>query len=172
MKIFLKFLHFAVLIVCLIIQIVFGDYLKLYFINFDLIMLVVAAVAVFDGVIYGVAYGFVGGMLFDLLTANIIGVSALIYAVNAFIISRIIDLGFRLKIITYILIIFFITEINLLFISGVYYLFNFSLNVKQFGLEMIINPVCNIILMFIIFPVISAGKEKKEEFGFIYKNKA
>jgi len=171
MKIAYKIIHFLILVICLILQIVFIEYLKLYHINMDLVMVAIIGISIFDGVLYGITYGFAAGLLLDLMLSNVVGVNALTYALNAFIVSKVINIGFRLKILTYILIVFFITELNLLVVSGVYYLFNFSTSLKQLGLEMLISPVCNILFMFLLFPALQAGREKKDEFGFLYKDK-
>jgi rod shape-determining protein MreD len=171
MKIAYKIIHFLILLICLILQIVFIEYLKLYHINIDLVMVAILGISIFDGVLYGIAYGFAAGLLLDLMVSNVVGVNALIYALDAFIVSKVINMGFRFKIITYVIIVFFITELNLLVVSGVYYLFNFSTSLRQLGLEMLINPVGNILFMFLIFPALQAGREKKDEFGFLYKDK-
>ena len=133
-------------------------------------MVAIAAVSIFDGPLFGLVYGFTIGILLDLMVGSITGISAFIYALNGFFAARVVELGFRRKWATYVLLIFFLTEINLLVTSSIYYLFNFSLSAKQLGIEMIVSPVINILLAFIIFPLLSAGREKKEEFGFIYKD--
>jgi len=110
-------------------------------------------------------------MILDLMVGNIIGLSALIYALNGYIVSKIVNIGLKKKIFVYILAIFFITEINLLAFTGVYYLFNFRTSLRGLGLEIAINPICNILLMFIMFPLLQTVRERKDEFGFLYKDK-
>lgn len=173
MKVFYKFLHFFILVICLLIQIVFFEYIKIFSINFDLVMVVIIAIAIFDGTFSGILFGFAAGMMLDLLIGDIIGVSALIYSLNAFIVSKLITSGFKLKYLTYLFIIFLVTEINIITVSLTRYLFNFNSNWMQMGLELITKPVLNIILMFIIFPIISisSGMTRETEFGFKYKNK-
>jgi len=171
MKIFLRIIHFLILVICLIIQVSFIEHLKHYNINIDLLMVAIAAVSIFDGPIFGLVYGFIIGMLLDLMAGSIAGINALIYALNGFFACKIIEIGLRRKWAVYVLLIFLITEVNLLLTSGIYYLFNFSLSARQLGIEMLISPVVNILFMFMIFPFFSAGREKKEEFGFIYKDK-
>jgi len=136
-------------------------------------MVVIIAVALFDGTFWGILLGFAAGMLLDLLIGDIIGISALIYPINAFIASKLITSGFKFKYLTYSFIIFLVTEINIIIISLVRYLFSFNSNWMQMGLELITKPVLNIILMFIIFPIISvsSGMTREIEFGFKYKNK-
>ena len=173
MKVFYKILHFFILIICLLFQIVFFEYLKSFSINFDLVMVVIIAVALFDGTFWGILFGFAVGMVMDLMIGDIIGISALIYSINAFIVARLITSGFKFKYLTYSFIIFLVTEINIAIISLIRYLFNFNSNWLQMGLELVTKPVFNIILMFIIFPIISisSGMTREIEFGFKYKNK-
>jgi rod shape-determining protein MreD len=170
MKAVQRILHFVILIICLVIQVTLVERLKLYYINLDLVMVVIAGITIFDGMIYGVVYGFVAGMILDLMVGNIIGLSALMYALNSYIVSKIINIGLKKRIFVYILAIFFIAEINLLSFTGVYYLFNFRVSLRELGLEMAINPVCNIILMFVLFPLLQTGRERKDEFGFLHKD--
>jgi rod shape-determining protein MreD len=136
-------------------------------------MVVIIAVVIFDGTFWGILFGFAAGMMLDLLIGDIIGVSALIYSLNAFIVSKLITSGFKLKYLTYSFIVFLVTEINIIIVSLIRYLFNFSSNWMQMGLELTTKPVLNIVLMFIIFPVISisSGMARETEFGFKYKNK-
>ena len=171
MKTFYKILHFFILIICLILQLVFFEYLKLFSINFDLVMVAVIAIALFDGVFWGILFGFIIGNIIDLMVGNIVGISALIYSINAFIVSRLTVAGFRLKLLTYVFIVFLITEINILMVSLIRYLFNFDINVLRLGLELATKPIYNIILMFIIFPVVSAGFKRETELEFKYKTK-
>jgi len=133
-------------------------------------MIAIAGITIFDGMIYGVVYGFITGMILDLMVGNVIGLSALIYALNGYIVSKIIRIELKKKIFIYILAIFFIAEINLLSFTGIYYLFNFRASLGSLGLEMVINPICNILLMFILFPLLRAGRERKDEFGFLHKD--
>jgi len=144
--------------------------LKLYYINLDLVMVAIAGITIFDGMIYGVVYGFITGMILDLMVGDIIGLSALLYALNGYIVSKIINIGLKKKIFVYILAIFLIAEINLLSFTGVYYLFNFRASLRGLGLEIIINPICNILLMFLLFPLLQTGRERKDEFGFLHKD--
>lgn len=170
MKIFLKFAHFIFLIICIIIQLSFIEQLKIFNINADLVLVAVIGIAVFDGGLYGLVSGFIAGMLLDLLVGRIVGISALLYGLSGFFTGKIISMGLKQKIYTYILLVLFFTEANLLIKSSIYYLFNFSSSAAAIGLEMIINPVCNIVIMFLIFPLLRAGFERSEEIGLTYKD--
>ena len=111
-------------------------------------------------------------MLIDILSGRIIGISALLYALGAFLAGRVSGLELKKKILTDLLLVLIVTELNILFKSGVYYLFGFSASSAKLGLEMLINPVFNAALMFILFPLLDLGRERKEELGFIFKKKA
>ncbi len=69
-------------------------------------MVVIIAVALFDGTFWGILFGFAVGMVLDLMIGDIIGISALIYSINAFIVARLITSGFKFKYLTYSFIIF------------------------------------------------------------------
>ncbi len=171
MKTFYKISHFFILIVCLLLQIVFFEYLKSFSMYFDLLMVVVIAVTLFDGLLWGMLFGFIIGLVLDLAVSDIVGISAFIYSLNAFVASRLVTEEFRYKLLNYLFIVFLITEINILIISLIRYLFNFNSNLLRIGLEMITAPICNIVLMFIIFPVIRAGMRGDAELEFKYKDK-
>jgi len=171
MKTFYKILHFFILIICLLLQIVFFEYFKSFSLNFDLILVVVIAVTLFDGLFWGLLYGFVIGLILDLAVGDIVGISAFIYSLSAFVASRLVTEEFRYRLLNYLFIVFLVTEINVLAVNLIRYLFNFNGNLLRIGLEMITAPVCNIILMFIIFPVIKIGAREGAELEFKYKDK-
>lgn len=171
MKIFYKILHFFILIVCLLLQIVFFEYLKSFSLNFDILLVMVIAVTLFDGLFWGLLYGFVIGLVLDLAVGDIVGISALIYSLSAFIASRLIMEEFRYRLLNYLFIVFLTTEINILAVTIIRYLFNFSSGLFRIGLEMMTAPACNIILMFIIFPVIRIGAREGIGLESEYKDK-
>lgn len=171
MKTFYKILHFFILIVCLLLQIVFFEYLKSFSLNFDLVMVIIIAITLFDGLFWGVLSGFIIGLMLDLAVGDIVGISAFIYSLNAFVASRLVTEEFRYKLLNYLFIVFIVTEMNILIISLIRFLFNLNSNLLRVGLEMITAPVCNIILMFIVFPVIRAGMRGEPGLGFKYKDK-
>lgn len=145
----------------------------MFSINFDLIMVVIIAVILFDGTLWGALFGFVAGMTLDLMVGDIVGISAFIYVIDAFIVSRMTTAGFKSTWPTYSFIVFLITEIDILMLNLILYLFNFNIDWSGMSLELLARPVCNIILMFIIFPLIriSSGKSEEIEFGSKYKDK-
>ena len=171
MKIFYRILHFFILIICLLLQITFFENLKLFYVDFDLIMVVIIAIVLFDDVFWGMLFGFIVGMVLDFMMGSIVGISAFIYSVDAFMVGRLVAAGFRYRLLTYSFIVFLITEVNILVVSLIHYLFNFDSNILGMGLELVTKPICNIILMFIIFPVISSGMKRETEFGLKYKDK-
>jgi len=172
MKIFFKVLNFIILVLCILLQFAFFENFKLVNIGIDIVLVAIIGITIFNGEIYGMAYGFFAGMLIDILSGRIIGISALLYALGAFLAGRVSGLELKKKILTNLLLVLIVTELNILFKSGVYYLFGFSASSAKLGLEMLINPVFNAALMFILFPLLDLGRERKEELGFIFKKKA
>ncbi|MGM0366055.1 MAG: rod shape-determining protein MreD [Actinomycetota bacterium] len=171
MKVFLKVLHFLMLVMALVLQLSFAEYLKFYSINLDLVMICVVSVAIVDGYLYGVAYGFIFGLLLDLMGGDIAGINAFIYALNAFIAARFMEMGIKRKYPLLLLIIFFITEINLLLEALLLYLFNFNINIVELGREMLLKPVYSILFTIMIFPLFNLGQKERWEFGFQNKEK-
>lgn len=145
----------------------------MYYISFDLIMVIIIAVALFDGMLTGALSGFAAGMILDFAAGNIAGISAFIYAIDAFIVSKLITAGFKPTWLTYSFLVFLMTEINILLLNLILYLFNFSIDWSAISLELLVRPVCNIVLMFIIFPLIrmSSGRGGSEEIEFEHKYK-
>lgn len=166
MRIFYKILHFLIVVICLLLQITFFEHLKLFSLNFDLLMVVVIAVTLFDGLLWGLLFGFIAGLTLDLAVGNIVGISAFVYSLNAFIAYRLVTKELGYKLLNYVFIVFLITETNILIISLLRYLFNYNSNLLRIGIEMIVAPACNIILMFIIFPIVRAGMMEDIELGF------
>jgi rod shape-determining protein MreD len=171
MKFFQKTLHFALLLICIILQVTFVGYLNIHHVSLDLVMIAVLGLTVYDGDVYGIIAGFFAGLILDIMTGQVIGINAFLFALNAFTAGLILKAGFEKKLLVNILLIFSITEINLLFLTGLYYLFNFKVSFSALGIQLLTNPFFNILAMFVIFPVLRAGIKRKEEIGFIYKDK-
>jgi rod shape-determining protein MreD len=153
MKIFNKAIDLFILIFFLILQVVFGEQLKLYYINFDFILVAIVALTFKNGLIAGMVYGFFAGLVFDVLSSNIIGISPLIFALDAFIIGRLLESGLKIKLVSYIFAVFMITEINIIIISIIYYLFSYNIDFTALGMDLLIKPICNILVIFIVFPL-------------------
>lgn len=154
MKIIDKIFDFFILIFFLILQVVFAQQLKLYYINFDFILVIVIAVTFKENMIVGMFYGFFSGFILDLLSSHIIGVSPLIFALDAFLIGKLLESGLKLKLPSYILTVFLLTEVNIVVVNIIYYLFNYNIDFLSMGFDLLLKPVFSISLIFIIFPLI------------------
>ena len=173
MKIINKILHFALLIIALMVQIAFFEHLEMYFISFDLILIAIVAITLLDGAFYGIIFGFVAGLIMDLMVGDLVGMSALVYALDAFIVWKLVEAGFRSKLTSQIFLVFIVTEANLIITNLIRFLFNYQIDLPDMGLELLILPVFNILLMIIFYPAIKIGISRGlEEFEFKYKNKA
>ncbi|MCJ7472130.1 MAG: rod shape-determining protein MreD [Actinobacteria bacterium] len=172
MKIINKILHFALLIIALMVQIAFFEHLEMYFISFDLILIAIVAITLLDGAFYGIIFGFVAGLILDLAVGDLVGVSALVYVLDAFIVWKLVEAGFRSKLISQIFLVFIVTEANLIITNLIRFLFNYQVNLPGMGLDLLILPVFNILLMIIFYPAVKIGiSSGLEEFEFKYKNK-
>lgn len=171
MKILIKILHFLLLVAALIIQITFFEHLKMFNIYFDLVLIILVAVTLINGAFYGIISGFVIGILLDLMTGDLVGISALIYALDAFIIWNLVEAGLKYRFSSQVFLIFAVTEANLLTISIIRYLFNFSIDLPLLGLELLLKPVFNILLLAVIYPAVRISlRQRMESFEFNYKD--
>ena len=165
-------LHFALLIIALMVQIAFFEHLEMYFISFDLVLIAIVAITLLDGAFYGIIFGFIAGLILDLMVGDLVGVSALVYALDAFIVWKLVEAGFRSKLTSQIFLVFIVTEANLIIINLIRFLLNYQVDMPGMGLELLILPVFNILLIIIFYPAIKIGINRGlEEFEFKYKNK-
>lgn len=170
MKIVNKILHFLLLIAALVIQITFFEHLKMYNVHFDLILIILVAVTLIDGAFFGIIFGFIIGMLLDLVAGDLIGISALIYALDAFIIWRLVEAGMKYRFTSQLFLVFIVTEANLITASLIRYLFNYNISLPMLGLELLLKPFFNIILLAILYPAIRLSlRQRTESFEFKYK---
>lgn len=172
MKTINKILHFALLIIAVMVQIAFFEQLEMYFISFDLVLIAIVAITLLDGAFYGIIFGFIAGLILDLMVGDLVGVSALVYALDAFIVWKLVEAGFRSKLTSQIFLVFIVTEANLIITNLIRFLFNYQVDLPGMGLELLILPVFNILLMIMFYPAIKIGISRGlEEFEFKYKNK-
>ncbi|MCX6346716.1 MAG: rod shape-determining protein MreD [Actinobacteria bacterium] len=169
MKIFNKAIDFFLLIFFIILQVVFGEQLKLNYLNFDFILVVIVALTFKNGLIAGMLYGFFAGLVFDILSSNIIGISPLILALSAFIIGRLLESGLKIKLVSYILVVFILTEINIIIISIIYYLFSYNIDFVSLGMDLLLKPMFNILIIFIVFPLMRVKFSGEELIEYQYK---
>jgi len=169
MKIANKILHFLLLIVALIIQVTFFEQLKLFNISFDLILISIVAITLIDGAFFGIVFGFIAGLILDLIAGDIVGISALVYSLDAYIVWKLIESGFKYRFTSQLFLIFAITEANLIAESAARYLFNFQISFRMLGMELLLAPVFNIMLLVIFYPVIKISLNRgMESFEFKY----
>ena len=93
-------------------------------------------------------------------------------ALDAFIVWKLLEAGFRSKLTSQIFLVFIVTEANLIIINLIRFLFNYKVDLSGMGLEFLILPVFNILLIIMFYPAIKIGISRGlEEFEFNYKNK-
>lgn len=163
MKIANKILHFLLLIAALIIQITFFEKLRLFNISFDLILISIVVITLVDGAFFGIVFGFIAGLILDLIAGDLVGISALVYSLDAYIVWKLIESGFKHRFTSQLFLIFVITETNLIVESIARYLFNFQISLRMLGMELLLAPVFNIILLAIFYPAIKISLNRGME---------
>ncbi|MCJ7665707.1 MAG: rod shape-determining protein MreD [Actinobacteria bacterium] len=172
MKIINKILHFILLIIAIIIQVAFFEHLKMYFISFDLVLVAIVAITLLDGAFYGIIFGFTAGLILDLMVGDLVGISALIYVLSAFIVWKLVEAGFQNRLTSQVFLVFVVTEADLIAVNLIRYLFNYQIDLPGLGMELLTVPVFNILLIIIFYPAIKIGVNRGlEEFEFKHKNK-
>ena len=82
------------------------------------------------------------------------------------------DAGFRNKLTSHIFLVFIATEANLVMTYLIRFLFNYEIDLPGMGLDLLIFPAFNILLMIVFYPAIKIGINRGlEEFEFKYKDK-
>jgi len=163
MKIANKILHFLLLIAALIIQITFFEQLKFFNISFDLILISIVVITLVDGAFLGIVFGFIAGLILDLIAGDLVGISALVYSLDAYIVWKLIESGFKYRFTSQLFLIFVITEANLIAESIARYLFNFQISLRILGMELLLAPVFNIVLLAIFYPAIKISLNRGME---------
>jgi len=163
MKILNKILHFLLLVAALVIQITFFEHLKMFYIYFDLILIILVSVTLINGALYGIISGFTVGLLLDLIAGDLIGISALLYALDAFIIWKLVEAGLKYRFISQAVLIFAVTEVNLLAMDLIRYLFNYNVDLSVMSLELLLKPVCNIVLLAALYPAVRISIRRRVE---------
>ena len=170
-KTVLKIVHFFILLLFLIIQIVILEQFNFYGSGINLLFVAIIAISIVDGYIYGIFYGLTFGLMLDILSGGLIGLNALVFTLAAFISYRIYKLGFKPKLLTYIIIVPAVTILDVLLPNLVYYAFGFGIKPAFLFISFFLQPAINTVLVFGVFPVMRLGSKRKEELGFLYKKK-
>ncbi len=163
MKILRKILYFLLLVAALIIQITFFEYLKMFNLYFDLVLIIVVVLTLTGGAFYGIISGFIAGILLDLIAGDLAGISALIYALDAFIVWRLMQSGLRYRLLSQLFLIFAVTEANILIIGLIRFLFNYDIGLRLLGLELLLKPAFNILLMLAIYPAVKISLRQRTD---------
>jgi len=171
MKIFLRIIHFLILLVFLIVQVVFLGQFRFYGAGISILFVAVIAVSIIDGYVYGVLYGFFFGFLMDMLLGQIAGVNALVFSIAAYTAYRIYKLGFKPRTLTYVIIVPIVSLIDVIIPNLVYYIFGFGIRPFFFFVGLFLQPAINTVLLFPVFYLFKLGSLRKEEIGFLYKKK-
>jgi rod shape-determining protein MreD len=110
---------FVVVIVAFVLQLSVIPQFKLFGVQPDLILVVAIVVAVQDGPVEGAMVGFLGGMLQDIASPQVMGVSALTKTLAAFLAGMLKDFFMTYSIILPVVLVFLLSLFELLLHQGV-----------------------------------------------------
>jgi rod shape-determining protein MreD len=110
---------FAVVVLAFVLQLSVMPQFKLLGVQPDLILVVAIVVAVQDGPVAGAVVGFLGGMMQDIASPQVMGVSALTKTLAAFLAGVLKDFFMTYSILLPVLLVFFLTFFEILLHQGV-----------------------------------------------------
>lgn len=108
-----------IVVLAFVLQFSVAPQFKLFGVQPDLILVVAIVVAVQDGPVAGAVVGFFGGMLQDIASPQVMGVSALTKALAAFVAGMLKDLFMTYTILLPVALVFFLSFFELLMHQGV-----------------------------------------------------
>ena len=157
---------FIVVVIAFILQLSVIPQFKLLGVQPDLILVVAIVVAVQDGPVEGAIIGFLGGMLQDIASPQVMGVSALSKALAAFLAGVLKDFFMTYSILLPVLLVFMLSFFELLLHQGVLVVLGQEqLPPVRAGVLFAIS-LYNVIVVLVIYPLLRRFRfpEKEESF--------
>lgn len=158
---------FIVISFAFLLQIAVLPQFKLFGVQPDLILVVAIIVAVQDGPVSGALVGFLGGLLQDVTSPQVMGVSALSKAMTAFLAGALKDLFMTYSILLPVLLVFFLSIVELSLHQAVLVVLGQE-QLPPFELGMIVaTAFYNALLALIVYPVLRrfSFPEKEDSFS-------
>ena len=129
----------------------------------DLILVVSIVVAVTDGPVAGAIVGFFGGMLQDIASPQVMGVSALTKTLAAFMAGMLKDFFMTYSILLPVLLVFFLTFFELLVHQGVLLVLGQEQLPPLNAATMFASALYNVLLTFLIYPLLRRFRFPEKE---------
>ena len=163
---------FAVVLLAFVLQLSVMPQFKLLGVQPDLILVVAIVVAVQDGPIQGAVIGFAGGMLQDIASPQVMGVSALTKTLAAFMAGVLKDFFMTYSILLPVLLVFFLTFFELLLHQGVLVLLGLEeLPQLKAGL-MFAAALYNVLAVLVIYPLLRRFRFPEKEESLLLTRRA
>ncbi len=145
---------------------------KLLGVQPDLILVVAIVVAVQDGPIAGAVVGFAGGMLQDMVSPQVMGVSALTKTLAAFLAGVMKDVFMTYSILLPVLLVFFLTFFELLLNQGVLVVLGQEKLVPVKAGLLFAAALYNVLAVLVIYPLLRRFRFPDKEESLLLTRKA
>ena len=157
---------FIVVVIAFILQLSVIPQFKLLGVQPDLILVVAIVVAVQDGPVEGAIIGFLGGMLQDIASLQVMGVSALSKALAAFLAGVLKDFFMTYSILLPVLLVFMLSFFELLLHQGVLVVLGQEQLPPVRAGALFAISLYNVIVVLVIYPLLRRFRfpEKEESF--------
>lgn len=157
---------FIVVVIAFILQLSVMPQFKLLGVQPDLILVVAIVVAVQDGPVEGAIIGFLGGMLQDIASPQVMGVSALSKALAAFLAGVLKDFFMTYSILLPVLLVFMLSFFELLLHQGVLVVLGQEQLPPVRAGALFAISLYNVIAVLVIYPLLRRFRfpEKEESF--------
>jgi rod shape-determining protein MreD len=158
---------FIVIVVAFILQLSVMPQFKLFGVQPDLILVVAIVVAVQDGPVEGAIVGFLGGMLQDIVSPQVMGVSALTKALAAFLAGMLKDFFMTYSILLPVLLVFVLSLFEMLLHQGVLVVLGQEQLPPLRAGALFAVSLYNVIAVLVIYPLLRRFRfpEKEEAFS-------
>lgn len=157
---------FIVVVIAFILQLSVMPQFKLLGVQPDLILVVAIVVAVQDGPVEGAIIGFLGGMLQDIASSQVMGVSALTKTLAAFLAGVLKDFFMTYSMLLPVLLVFMLSFFELLLHQGVLVVLGQEQLPPVRAGALFAISLYNVIVVLVIYPLLRRFRfpEKEESF--------
>lgn len=162
---------FLVVVVAFVLQLSVLPQFKLFGVQPDLILVVAIVVAVQDGPVSGAVVGFFGGMLQDMASPQVMGVSALTKTLAAFMAGMLKDFFMTYSILLPVLLVFGMTIVELLLHQGVLVVLGQEDLPPIKAGPLFAASLYNVLVVFVVYPIMRRFRfpEKEESLALTRK---
>ncbi len=163
---------FVVVALAFVLQLSVMPQFKLLGVQPDLILVVAIVVAVQDGPVAGAVVGFVGGMLQDIASPQVMGVSALTKTLAGFMAGVLKDFFMTYSILLPVLLVFFLTFFEILLHQGVMVVLGEDVLPPLRAGVMFAAALYNVLAVLVIYPLLRRFRFPEKEDSLLVTRRA